>query len=305
MHATTWSARTKRTNVALLRVAAGAMLISFSPVFVRVAHVGPTTAAFYRMLFGGVGLAVLVALRGTRVWGGARHVWLAGLCGLVVSLDLAIWHRSIHYVGPGLATILGNFQIFFVAGFGILWLKERLSWRLAFAIPLAILGLFLVFGLEWDTLEETYRLGAILGIFTALLYAVFLLLLRKIQVEHETLSPIGTLLIVSVVSAAVLGPISPAIGESLRIPDASTWAALIGYGLVSQIIGWILITGGLSRIPVSRAGLLLLLQPALAFIWDVLFFNRGMTTIEIAGVLLALAAIYLGSGWQSDSRVVR
>ncbi len=303
MHATTRSARTKRTNVALLRVAAGAMLISFSPVFVRVAHVGPTTAAFYRMLFGGVGLAVLDALKGTRVWGGARHVWLASLCGLVVSLDLAIWHRSIHYVGPGLATILGNFQIFFVAGFGILWLKERLSWRLAFAIPLAILGLFLVFGLEWGTLEETYRLGAILGIFTALLYAVFLLLLRKIQVEHETLSPIGTLLIVSVVSAAVLGPISPAIGESLRIPDASTWAALIGYAMVSQILGWILITGGLPRIQVSQAGLLLLLQPALAFVWDIPFFGRATSAMEAVGAVLALAAIYLGTV-RSDDRLV-
>ena len=43
------------------------------------------------------------------------------------------------------------------------------------------------------------------------------------------------------------------------------------------------------------AGLALLLQPTLSFVWDVLFFGRPMQPIEIAGAAIALFAIYLGS----------
>jgi drug/metabolite transporter (DMT)-like permease len=45
----------------------------------------------------------------------------------------------------------------------------------------------------------------------------------------------------------------------------------------------------------SRAGLLLLLQPALTFVWDVLFFGRPTTAPEALGAALAIGAIYMGS----------
>ncbi len=39
----------------------------------------------------------------------------------------------------------------------------------------------------------------------------------------------------------------------------------------------------------------LLLQPTLSFAWDVLFFARGLTLQELAGAVIMLGAIYLGS----------
>lgn len=45
----------------------------------------------------------------------------------------------------------------------------------------------------------------------------------------------------------------------------------------------------------SQVGLILLLQPMLAFVWDVLFFRRSFGGVQLAGAALALAAIYLGS----------
>jgi len=45
---------------------------------------------------------------------------------------------------------------------------------------------------------------------------------------------------------------------------------------------------------VSRAGVLLLLQPAGAFLWDVLIFGRPTTGRELVGAGLALLGIYLG-----------
>jgi len=38
----------------LIQLIAGATIISFSAVFVKLVHVGPTMAGFYRVLFGGL-----------------------------------------------------------------------------------------------------------------------------------------------------------------------------------------------------------------------------------------------------------
>jgi drug/metabolite transporter (DMT)-like permease len=44
----------------------------------------------------------------------------------------------------------------------------------------------------------------------------------------------------------------------------------------------------------SVAGLLLLLQPSLAFVWDVLIFQRPTSATQWLGVAIVLSAIYLG-----------
>ena len=67
------------------------------------------------------------------------------------------------------------------------------------------------------------------------------------------------------------------------------------YGAVSQALGWWLISRGLRTVPASRAGLILVLQPALSFVWDVLLFGRPTDALDGIGVALTLLAIYLGT----------
>src|SRR6185295_49722 len=93
---------------ALLQMLAGAILISTTSIFVKLAHVGPTISGFYRMGFGGVMLLVgLLALGQWRRLRTADVLWLI-VPGVSFAIDLMLWHRSIIYVGPGLATLLGN-----------------------------------------------------------------------------------------------------------------------------------------------------------------------------------------------------
>jgi drug/metabolite transporter (DMT)-like permease len=70
---------------------------------------------------------------------------------------------------------------------------------------------------------------------------------------------------------------------------------LLAYGLVSHCLGLLFIASSLPKVSATEAGLALLLQPTLSFIWDVLFFARPMTGTDLAGAAITLAAIYLGS----------
>jgi len=280
---------------ALLQLALGAALISLSPVLVNVAHVGPTVAGFYRLLFGGLALALIVLVRRGRLWTGRHHLALAAVAGVLLAADLAVWHRSILLIGPGLATILGNFQVFFLAAYGVLVLREHPSARLKTAVPLAVLGLFLIFGLEWSALQWGYRLGLLLGVLTGLFYASYILTLRRAQAAVGAPSAMVTVAALCLVGAVVAAGAVVLEGESFRIPDAWTWGVLVAYGLIPQVAGWVLISRALPRLEMSRTGLVLLLQPALAFVWDLLLFRRPTTTVELLGATLTLCAIYLGA----------
>jgi drug/metabolite transporter (DMT)-like permease len=284
-----------------LRVGAGAALISFSPVFVAVAHTGPTAVAFYRLLVGGVVLVTLTAL-GRRPLPSRRTAAQAAVCGLLLGADLVTWHHAIRAIGPGMATMLSNFEALVVAAFGIVVLRERPSWRFGLGVALATTALVLVFGAGWGGMGPAYHWGVFFGLLTAVLYAAFLLILRAAQLRAAAPSPVTTLMVLSLVGATALAVAVPLSGESFGIPDAGTGLALAGYGLVSQVLGWLLITNGLPGVPASRAGLLLLLQPFLAVVWDAAFFGRATTPRDVLGVLAALAAIYLGSVSGTASR---
>lgn len=91
------------------QIALGAVMISFSSTFVAIANVGPTIAGFYRMLFGGIVLLLIVGILRIPLWQGKSHFLSALSCSLLFTLDLVLWHRSIYYVGPGLATLLSSF----------------------------------------------------------------------------------------------------------------------------------------------------------------------------------------------------
>jgi drug/metabolite transporter (DMT)-like permease len=279
----------------IIQLMAGALMISFSAVFVELAHTGPTVTGFYRMLFGGTALLVLAGIKREPFKQGELPLLMLCLSALAFSMDLFFWHRSVLYIGPGLATLLANFEVFFLAGFGILIFRERLDWRMVTGIPLGLIGLYLIVGINWDELGRKNQTGVWLGLITALCYAGYILFLRKARTFTGPGFVTRDMAFISLAAALLLGLGGSGSGESFKIPDLQTWGALLAYGIVAQVLGWVTISKGLPKVEASRAGLILLLQPTLAFVWDVLFFKRPVSVHEAIGAALALCAIYLGS----------
>lgn len=283
-----------------VRLFAGAALISLSPVWVKLVSVSPTTSGVYRTLFGGVALLIylLFTRQGLRL---SRPVWAMLLTASVFfALDLWFWHRSINYIGPGLSTLLANFQVFFMMLAGILLYRQAPRPVQLVAVPLALIGLGLIVGLDWGELPADYRLGLIFGLLTAVAYAGYLLTMRAARANALDALPTREVAIMSLTVAGILTVSAYVEGVSLAIPTMADAGWLLGYGLLSHCVGMVLIASSLPRVSPTEAGLALLLQPTLSFIWDVLFFARPVTTTELIGAVIALAAIYLGSRRSSD-----
>lgn len=280
----------------LIRLFGGAVLISLSPVWVTLASVSPTTSGFYRVAIGAAALLVVILVTGQRLAFPRRVQALLLLAAALLALDLFVWHRAIVYLGPGLATLLGNFQVFFMMLAGFLLLGQKPRPVQVIAAPIALAGLSMIVGVDWQNLTAGYRLGLGFGVATAVVYAAYLLSLRAAVASQAELLPVREFAIVSAVCAVLLGAMVFAEGESLAIPTLADAGWLLGYGILSHCIGWLLITSSLPHLTAARAGIGLLLQPTLSFIWDALFFGRPLQLLQIVGAALALAAIYLGGG---------
>jgi drug/metabolite transporter (DMT)-like permease len=278
-----------------LRLFIGAALISLSPVWVRLVDVSPSVSGFYRVLFGGAALVIYLLATRRRLQMSKRVWWLLIAASFFLALDLWFWHRSINYIGPGLATLLANFQVFIMMIVGIVFLRQMPRPVQMLAVPLALLGLALIVGFDWNALPTDYKMGVFLGFLTAAAYAAYLLTLRLIRETSEFRVPTREMAVVSVICTAMMAATVLAEGQSLAIPTIEDAGWLVAYGVLSHCIGWLFIASSLAEVSTVEAGLALLLQPTLSFVWDVLIFDRPMTPIELAGAGLALVAIYLGS----------
>jgi len=278
----------------ILWLVLGAICISFAPIFIRLANVPPDIAGFYRLLFAASSLLAVLVLRGKLQRLPRGPALLLVSSGAFLAIDFMCWHRSIHLVGPGLSTLLANFQVFFTALFTWLLFREKVTRMFVLAIFMAFSGLTFITGLDWSVLSSGFRAGVIFGLLAAICYSGYLLFLKE-SMKENVVSGMSVMLVVSISGSIVLGVVGLATGASFTIPDVGSLLSLLGVGVLSTSIGWSIISSAVRHVPATVAGLVLLLQPALAFVWDVIVFDRQTGGSEIFGILLVLSAIYLGS----------
>ncbi len=277
------------------RLFAGAVLISFSPVFVTLVSVPPTASAFYRVLIGGASLTLVWVFVTRESLPRGRAAAALAAAAAFFALDLWFWHRSILYIGPGRSTLLANLQVFFMMAAGAVLFAERPGRRQWFAAAAAIAGLAILLAPAWRLPGPQFRVGVALGLLTAASYAGYLICLRVARTARPAEMPVPEVAIVSLAAAVALGVAARADGSGLAVTVWADAGWLAAYGLLSHAGGVMLIAGSIARVAPAEAGIALLLQPALSFGWEVLFFGRALTMIEAGGAALTLAAIFFGS----------
>lgn len=273
----------------------GAVTIAFSAILYRLADVSPSTGAFFRCAYAVPPLVLLAWLEdrrlGPRPWETRRWAWLAGA---FLALDLIVWHRSIEYVGAGLATVMGNTQVVLVGVAAWALFHERPSRAVMAAIPLAMTGVVLISGvLEDGAYGDDPRLGVAFGLLTGVAYTAFLLTLRHGASDLRRLA--GPLSDATLACAVCIVPAGLALGELDFFPPPSAQVWLLVLALSSQVVGWLLITNSLPRMPAAVTSVLLTVQPVCAVFFAALLLDEAPTTLQLLGVAAILAGLVLAS----------
>lgn len=285
---------------ALVILVLGAVAISFSPVIAKLLGreaLGPTAIAFWRTFIGGVALVVIALFQGQSLRLAKVPLLWCLFTGLVFSLDLNFWHRAILFIGAGMSTLIGNTHVFVTATVSHFVFKEKLTRRFLIAAPAAVFGLALLVGIFSQKVSFTpiYARGVMFSLFTALLYAAYMVGLKKATIHKSQHGPATIMAWICLSAAFFLAIGSYFAPEPFWPPDMEALGFLLLLGIVGQAVAWWGIAWAMKRIAIHHAALILLLQPVLAIHWGVFFFDEALVASQVVGALITLSAIYAGS----------
>ena len=277
----------------VLTAVLGALTIAFSAIFVSLADVTPATAAIFRCAYALPPLLLLAWFErrrfGVRAAGQRRLAWVAGI---FFAVDLVLWHHAIEEVGAGLATVLGNTQVVIVPIAAWLFLGERPGGRVAASVPLVLIGVVLISGvLGGGAFGRNPVLGVVFGIGTGIAYAGFLLVQRRANADPRR--PAGPLFDATLSAAIVSLLIGLPLGEVDLVP---TWPAhfwLILLALSVQVVGWLLISISLPRLPAAVTSVVLTIQPVGSVVLGIWILNEAPSELQLLGVLFIIAGLLL------------
>ncbi|HUR02149.1 MAG TPA: DMT family transporter [Nonomuraea sp.] len=271
---------------------AGALIISTSAPLVRLSGVSPATSAFFRCAYALPPMLVLAWFERRRLGPlPARSRNLAWLAGVLFAFDLLFWHQAIKYVGAGLATVLGNLQVFIVAFAAWALFRERPSNRLMRATPVVFAGVVLISGIfDSAAYGANPVLGVVTGVATSISYAAFLLVLKG--GSGRTVGPLAHATVVATVAMAAL---SPVFGGADFVPSwpAHGWLLLLALG--PQVVGWTLISYSLPRQPAALTALLLLIQPMTTVALSAMLLGEHPSPLQLTGCGVIVLGVLYGS----------
>jgi drug/metabolite transporter (DMT)-like permease len=220
-----------------------------------------------------------------------RAAWLAGA---FFAADLILWHYSIEKVGAGLATVLGNTQVVLVGLLAWALFRERPARSSLLAIPVAMAGILLISGaLEKGAYGDDPQLGALYGVLTGIAYSGFLLALRWGSGEHGRVA--GPLFDATLSSTIGVVPVGLVIGDLDFTPSLEATGWLLALALSAQVVGWLLITVSLGRLPTALTSVLLTLQPLLAVLFAALLISERPSPLQLVGAAAILAGLLIAS----------
>jgi len=283
------------TRLPIALGALGALAIAFSGIFVRLSEVAPTTSAFFRCTYA-IPVLALLAARERRTHGARerRQRRLSLAAGVAFAVDLIAWHYAIAVVGAGLATVLANVQVAIVGLVAWAALGERPSRATLSAIPIMLVGVVLISGVVGtQAYGANPAVGAVLGLIAAAAYAGFLLLLRA--GNHDQQHRAGALLDATAVAwvGALLAGVGA--GDLALVPSWPAHGWLVLLALNSQVLGWLLISYALPRLPAVVTSVLLLLQPVGAVLLGMVLLAEAPSIVQLSGVGLVLAGMVVAT----------
>lgn len=277
-----------------LQMVMGGLLLGTLGVFVEEAGQDPLTTVWFRCAFGAMALMAYGLLSGRlpelRL---PRRGWmLACLSALLMVLNWALFFAAIRRTSIAVATVVFHVQPLWVMALGAWCLGERMPRRQVAAALVALGGLALATGLPATGLstgsgqQGSYFAGLLMCLGGSLSYAGVTLLAR-VAAGHA--SPFAMAWWQCTVGMVVLAWWPWLVGWPQ--PGAS-WAWLAGLGAIHTGLAYVLLFGGMARLPAAQTAVLQFVYPAAAILVDWLVYDRALGAVQMAGVLLMGTALH-------------
>ncbi|WP_237153095.1 DMT family transporter [Oryzibacter oryziterrae] len=282
-------ARSPQTIAALAALVAGALAMGVSPVFVRLADVGPFASAFWR-----VGLAIPLLAVWALFDGGivqmraafrSKAVWLAGV---FFTIDLFFWHLAIKNTTIANATFLACMAPIWVLLGSRAFIGEKIPRTVVLGIITCIAGGALLVGQSY-TLEPDRFLGDLYGIGTSFGFGCYFLAVR---VARRDLSSGAVTFGSTVITAGFLLLVALALEPRVMPATLIGLETLIALAWISHSGGQGLLAFALGHLSAAFSSLVIFMEALAAAFIAWLVFDERIGAGQAVGGLLILYGIY-------------
>jgi drug/metabolite transporter (DMT)-like permease len=285
-------------NYALL--AAGVTAVSFSAIFIRLAHAPAMTMAFWRNLIATamvVPVAVAVHREAFRALS-RRDVVVATVSGALLAGHFATWIPSLRYTTVAASTVLVTTAPVWVAAASA-WLGERVTPATAVGIGVALAGAVVVSGGDLGVSGRAVY-GDVLAFLGAVLAAGYFLIGRRLRQRLPLLVYVS---IVYATCTVVLVPVMAVSGSGFTGFPATTWGLFVLMALVPQIMGHTVFNFLLRDLDPTVVTVGIMGEPVGASLLALAFFGEVPQWATVVGGALILAGIYVGITAQARREV--
>ncbi len=267
----------------------GAVAMGVSPIFVRLADVGPFTSAFWR-----VALALPLLWAWTRAADGpeppaARFSKPAILSGCAFAGDLFFWHLAIVHTSIANATFFATCAPIWVVLFGWLLFRERVKANVLAGLALCLAGGAALLAQSFQ-LKPAGAVGDLYGVATGVFFGLYFL---AVQTARRKVSAARLTFEATVVTAAILFVVAACAERALLPHTLRGLAALLAMAWISHTGGQGLLAVALGRLPAAFSSLVIFLEAiaAAGFAWAIL--GEPVSAMQALGGLTILAGIYV------------
>jgi drug/metabolite transporter (DMT)-like permease len=264
--------------------------MGISPIFVRIADVGPFASAFYRVALALPALYAWARLTDSPDAAAARPFGLATiLAGLAFAGDLFFWHLSIVTTSVANATFFATTAPIWVVLFGWLILGERAEWKTLAGLAFCILGggALLVQSLH---LRPAGAIGDLYGLATGVFFGLYFLAVKAAR-RRSTAARVT--LEATAITTAILLVVALCLEGSIVPHSARGVAALLAMAWISHAGGQGLLSVALGRLPAAFSSLVIFLEAIAAAAFAYVLLGEPVSLVQALGGVLILLGIYV------------
>ena len=268
---------------------AGAVAMGASPIFVRLADVGPFASAFWRVALALPLLYAWMRLTDAKEQAPQGFSKAAILSGLAFAGDLFFWHLAIVHTSVANATFFATTAPIWVVLFGWLLFGERVTTGVLAGLGLCLIGGAALLAQSFE-IKPAGALGDAFGIATGVFFGLYFL---AVKAARKTVSAARLTFQASLITAAILFIVAATAERTLLPHSVRGVAALAALAFISHCGGQGLLSIALGRLPAAFSSLVIFLEAIAAAGFAYLVLGEPVTLVQALGGLAILAGIFV------------
>lgn len=218
-----------------------------------------------------------------------RQAGVLLVLGLLYTASSLFLFEAYHYIASGLATTLVFLYPVLVAII-MVFLRVVPSWPVWLSIFLTFVGVVIM--TQSGTSQTVNPTGVLLSLGSALVYALFIVIINRSKVIHTISNSLLTFYALSVGAVVFLGKIAAAdITITAGIAGSTAWLSLVGLAIFPTVVSTATLAVATRNIGATKASVLGVFEPVTAILIGTVVFGEALTANVIVGILLSIAAI--------------